>query len=65
MNCALEVRQLRDNMGMTRTEFCSYFNIPYRTVCDWEAGKRKMPEYVLYLLKFKAEAEQMVKEEIQ
>ena len=65
MDYAVEVKQLRDNMGMTRTEFCSYFDIPYRTVCDWEAGKRKMPAYVLYLMKFKAQADQMVKEEIQ
>lgn len=34
MDYAVEVKQLRDNMGMTRTEFCSYFDIPYRTVCD-------------------------------
>lgn len=65
MDYAVEVKRLRDNMGMTRTEFCSYFDIPYRTVCDWEAGKRKMPAYVLYLMKFKAQAEQMVKEEMQ
>ena len=65
MDHALEVKQLRDEMGMTRTEFCSYFKIPYRTVFDWEAGKRKMPEYVFYLMKFKAQAEQMVKGEMQ
>ena len=41
-------------------EFCEYFQIPYRTVVDWEAGNRKMPPYVLYLMKFKAQAENMI-----
>ena len=38
---------------------CDYYNIPYRTVTDWEAGKRKMPEYVLELMEFKADVEQL------
>lgn len=63
MDCAEEIKRLRAYMGMNRTEFCAYFQIPYRTVCDWEAGKRKMPEYVFQLMKFKAEVELMVKEE--
>lgn len=57
MDCALEIKQLRDHMGMNRAEFCSFFRIPYRTVVDWEAGKQRMPEYVLDLMKYKAEAE--------
>lgn len=57
MECSYEVKKLRDAMGMNRAEFCEYFKIPYRTVYDWEAGKRKMPEYVFYLMKFKAETE--------
>ena len=65
MDYALEVKQLRKHMGMNRTQFCAYFNIPYRTVCDWEAGKRKMPDYVLSLMKFKAGVEQMLKEGMQ
>lgn len=55
-----EVRNLRDSMGMNRREFCEYFNIPYRTMSDWEAGKRKMPEYLLRLMEYKANAENLV-----
>lgn len=36
-----EVRKLRDSMGMNRKKFCDYYGIPYRTVQDWEAGKKK------------------------
>jgi putative transcriptional regulator len=55
-----EVRELRDSMGMNRREFCEYFSIPYRTMSDWEAGKRKMPEYLLRLMEYKAKTEKLV-----
>ena len=48
------VRELREKLNMNRREFCRYFDIPYRTVCDWEAGKRRMPDYVLRLMTEKA-----------
>ena len=56
-----EVRKLRDSMGMNRKKFCDYYGIPYRTVQDWEAGKRKMPSYVLRMMKYVAEKEQMIR----
>lgn len=59
MDTASEIKKLRTDMGMNRKEFCEYYNIPYRTVTDWEAGKRKMPEYVLELMEFKADVEQL------
>ena len=45
--------ELRDSTGMTRREFCEYFQIPYRTLQDWELGNRKMPEYLLRLMAYK------------
>ena len=60
MDYAVEVRKLRMEMNMNRKEFCAYFDIPYRTVVDWEAGKRKMPDYVFRLMKYKALAEHLV-----
>ena len=57
MDIANEVKKLRTDMGMNRKEFCEYFEIPYRTVSDWEAGKRKMPEYVFRLIEYKANVE--------
>ena len=32
-----------------------------RTVQDWEAEKRELPEYLLRLMKYRAEVEYMVK----
>lgn len=39
MDVQKEVKSLRESMNMNRREFCEYFDIPYRTVTDWEAGK--------------------------
>ena len=37
---------------MNRKEFCEYFQIPYRTVTEWELDNRHAPEYVLRLLEY-------------
>ena len=61
MNAQKEIKELREATGMNRKEFSEYYGIPYRTVQDWEAGKRTMPEYVLRLIKYKAEMEKICK----
>lgn len=61
MDKASKIKELREQMGMNRKEFCDYFDIPYRTVQDWEAGKREMPGYVLRLLYYKAQMEKLMK----
>lgn len=48
------IKELREQLNMNREEFSKYFNIPYRTISDWESGRRKMPDYVLNLMKYKA-----------
>ena len=47
-----KIRELRKATGMNRREFCEYFQIPYRTVTEWERGNRTMPDYVLRLLSY-------------
>lgn len=61
MSRGKEVKELREKMGMNRREFSDYYGIPYRTVQDWEAEKRKLPEYLLRLMKYRAEVEYMIK----
>ena len=53
--------ELRESAGMTRREFCEYFEIPYRTVQDWELGNRKMPEYLFRLMEYKLQMEKTIK----
>ena len=50
MDVQNEIKKLREQTGMNRKQFCEYFEIPYRTVTEWERGIRKMPAYVLRLL---------------
>lgn len=45
-----EIRNLRESTGLNRKEFCEKFDIPYRTVTEWELGQRNAPPYVLRLL---------------
>ena len=61
MDCKVRIKELRESTGMNRKEFCNYFQIPYRTVTDWERGNRHAPEYVLRLLEYYIRMEGMSK----
>ena len=61
MDCKVRIKELRESTGMNRKEFCDYFQIPYRTVTDWERGNRHAPEYVLRLLEYYIRMEGMRK----
>ena len=50
--CQKKIIELRDKSGMNRKEFCNEFDIPYRTVTEWERGNRNAPEYVIRLLEY-------------
>ena len=39
--------KLRRETGMTRKAFSEYMDIPLRNLEEWEAGRRKMPDYLL------------------
>ena len=54
-----EVRSLRESTGMSRQEFAKYFEIPYRTLQDWELGNRRMPEYLFRLMEYKIHMEHL------
>ena len=44
--------ELRRETGMTRKAFFEYMDIPLRNLEEWEAGRRKMPDYLLRLLAY-------------
>ena len=46
-------KAVRENSGMSRTEFAEWLGIPYRTMQEWELGRRMMPDYVLRLIAYK------------
>ena len=47
-----KMKELRESTGLNRKEFCEKFDIPYRTMTEWELGHRNAPPYVLRLLKY-------------
>ena len=54
-----ELIALRKWTGMNRKQFCEYFQIPYRTMTDWELGNRTMPDYLLRLMEYKVRTEKL------
>ena len=52
MDFCTQIKQIRLSTRMIRKQFCAYFDIPYRTVTEWERGTRHAPPYVLKLLEY-------------
>lgn len=46
----MTIRDMRTQLGVTQSEFATRYNIPFRTVQNWETGLRKPPEYIVKLL---------------
>ena len=46
----MDIREMRTKLGDTQGEFAARYNIPFRTIQNWENGQRKPPEYMLELL---------------
>lgn len=49
----MEFKQIREQSGMNIKQFSEYFNIPYRTVQNWDLGLRQCPDYVIELIVYK------------
>lgn len=46
----MTIKELRLQTGLSQSAFAKYFEIPLRTVQDWEQGKRTPPEYLVKLI---------------
>lgn len=55
------MKAIRKDIGLNRREFSEYMGIPLRTLEEWEAGRRKMPDYVLRLIAYQVKMEQFLK----
>ena len=56
------LKKIREDLGMNRTEFSQYIGIPLRTLEEWEAGRRQMPDYVLRLIVYHTKMERFLYE---
>ena len=57
MDIARIIIELRESTGMTRKDFSNHTGIPVRTLEDWEAGRRRPPEYIPRLLAYQIKFE--------
>lgn len=55
------LKGIREMLNMNRTQFSRYMDIPLRTLEEWEAGRRQMPDYVLRLITYYVKAEQILR----
>ena len=46
----MNLRDMRMRLGETQSEFAARYQIPFRTVQNWESGVRKPPEYIVRML---------------
>lgn len=44
------IKDARNRLGLSQQKFAEKFEIPTRTLEDWESGKSKPPKYVMNLL---------------
>ena len=53
----MNIREMRTRLGDTQSEFAARYNIPFRTVQNWETGARKPPKYIMTLLESRIQAD--------
>ncbi len=46
----MTISEMRKRLNVSRAEFSRKYNIPVRTLENWESGKSKCPDYVRQLL---------------
>lgn len=46
----MTIKEMRQQLGDTQHEFSERYQIPFRTIQNWESGLRTPPEYVIALL---------------
>lgn len=56
-----EIREIRRKTGLSQAKFSEKYEIPKRSIENWEEGTRSAPQYVLNLLRFRVEKETDVK----
>ncbi len=47
-----KLRKIRADLGLSRKAFSEYIGIPLRSLEEWEAGRRRMPEYLLRMMTY-------------
>lgn len=59
----MTIKEMRLACGMTQKAFSEYFDIPKRTIEDWENNRRTPPPYLPKLLEYVLIHENLLKPE--
>lgn len=57
----MNFKDLRKESGMTQKQFSEYFNIPLRSIENWETKKRSCNQYLIDLMEYKLKKEGKIK----
>lgn len=60
MELAEKIRKIREQTGLSRKDFSIHIGIPLRTIEDWEAGRRRPPEYIPRLIEYQIKYEELI-----
>ena len=60
MEAAEKIRKIREQTGLSRKDFSIRIGIPLRTIEDWEAGRRRPPEYIPRLIEYQLKYEELL-----
>ena len=52
MNCADRIKELRKKTGLSQSKFAAKFEIPVRTLQQWEQGISAPPEYLVRMMAY-------------
>ncbi len=53
----MNIREMREQLGDTQREFSMRYNIPFRTIQNWETGTRRPPDYIIELLESRVKSD--------
>lgn len=59
-----KIKSLRKATGLTQKEFAEYFEMSQRTLENWESGKAEPADYIIKLMKYKLQNENIITEEV-
>lgn len=57
----MTIKEMRAKTGLTQVKISQLTGVPMRTWQSWEIGERKCPDYVVRLIRYFLEHEQLFK----
>lgn len=49
----MTIKEIRSDTGLSQTRFAEKYNIPKRTIEDWESNRRNPPAYVIDMIEWR------------